>query len=70
VFRSCLTVASCTTIPMRITRDPAAKVIKSSPVKEQALNQTRTWGSSGLRSRSYDNLALESRSCDTSSVAT
>jgi hypothetical protein len=37
-----LTIASCTTIHVRITRDPAAKVIKSSPVKEQALNQTRT----------------------------
>jgi hypothetical protein len=28
VFRSCLTVASYTTIPARITRDPATKVIK------------------------------------------
>jgi hypothetical protein len=37
-FRSCLTVASCTTIPARITCDPAAKVIKSSPDKEKALN--------------------------------
>jgi hypothetical protein len=37
-FRSCLIVASCTTIPARITRDPATKVIKSSPDKEQALN--------------------------------
>jgi hypothetical protein len=37
-FHSCLTVASCTTIPARITRDPATKVIKSSPNKKQALN--------------------------------
>jgi hypothetical protein len=36
-FRSCLTVASCTTIPMQITRDPATKVIKSSLKKKQAL---------------------------------
>jgi hypothetical protein len=27
-FCSCLTVASYTTIPVRITRDPATKVIK------------------------------------------
>jgi hypothetical protein len=33
-----LTVASCTTVPTRITRDPATEVIKSSPDKEQALN--------------------------------
>jgi hypothetical protein len=37
-LRSCLTVASCTTIPARITRDPATKVIKSSPDKKQALS--------------------------------
>jgi hypothetical protein len=36
-FRSYLTVASCTTIPARITRDPVTKVIKSSPDKKQAL---------------------------------
>jgi hypothetical protein len=37
-FRPCLAVASCTTIPARIMRDPATKVIKSSPEKKQALN--------------------------------
>jgi hypothetical protein len=36
-FRSCLTVASCTTILARITRNPATKVIKSSLDKKQAL---------------------------------
>jgi hypothetical protein len=55
-----LTVASCTTTPARITRDPATKVIKSSPDKEQTLNYTRTGGSFDLPSRSCDNLALES----------
>jgi hypothetical protein len=33
-----LTVVSCTTIPTWITRDPAIKVIKSSPDKEQTPN--------------------------------
>jgi hypothetical protein len=37
-FHSFLIIASCTTIPARITRDPATKVIKSSPDKKQALN--------------------------------
>jgi hypothetical protein len=69
-FRSCLTVASYTNIPARITRDPATKVIESSLDKEQALNQTRTGGSSDLPSRSCDNLALESYGRDASSVAT
>jgi hypothetical protein len=69
-FRSFLIVASCTTIPAQITRDPAPKVFKSGPDKEQALSQTRTGGSSGLPSRSCDNLGLESLSRDTSSVTT
>jgi hypothetical protein len=70
VFRSCLTITSCATIPAQITRDPATKVIKSSLDKKQTLNQKRTRGSSDLPSRCYDNLALESRSSDASSVAT
>jgi hypothetical protein len=37
-FSFCWTVASCTTIPSRITHNPATEVIKSSPDKEQALN--------------------------------
>jgi hypothetical protein len=59
-FHSCFTVASCATIPARITRDPATMVTKSSSDKKQTQNRTRTGGSSDLPSRSYDNLALES----------
>jgi hypothetical protein len=44
VFHSCLTVASCTTIPARITRAPTTMVNKSGPGKEQASNQKRTGG--------------------------
>jgi starvation-inducible outer membrane lipoprotein len=69
-FRSCLTIASCATIPARITRDPATTVINSSLDKKQMLNRTRIGGSFGLPSSSCDNLALESRSCDASSVTT
>jgi hypothetical protein len=65
-----LTVASCTTIPARIKRNPATKDVKSSSDKKQTPNQTRARESSSLPLRSYDNLALESKSRDTSSVAT
>jgi hypothetical protein len=65
-----LTVASCATIPARITRDLATKVIKLGPDKEEALSQTRVWGSPVLPSRSRDNLALEPRSRDASSITT
>jgi starvation-inducible outer membrane lipoprotein len=44
VFRFCLTVASCTTIPTRIVRTPATTTNESSSDKEQAPNQTRSGG--------------------------
>jgi starvation-inducible outer membrane lipoprotein len=37
-FHSCLTVASCTTIPARVKRTPATKNIESSSDMKQALN--------------------------------
>jgi hypothetical protein len=43
-FHSCLTVASCTTIPTQIRHAPAFTTDESGPDKEQAPNQTRSGG--------------------------
>jgi hypothetical protein len=43
-FRSYLTVTSCTTIPVRIKRNPATKNIESSPDMKQVSNQSRAGG--------------------------
>jgi hypothetical protein len=43
-FRSCLTIASCTTIPTRIRRTPATTTDESDPDKKRVPNQTRSKG--------------------------
>jgi hypothetical protein len=59
-FHSCLTVARCTTILVRIKHTPATKNIESSPDMKQTPNQSRAGGSFSVPSKSCDNFALES----------